>query len=80
MIAYAAGGALETIKDGETGVFFYRNSPDSLCEAVNKFLEIENDFDIKKIRDNALRFSKDIFKENISKFILEKYYEFKSKN
>ncbi|MHB1274340.1 MAG: glycosyltransferase [Candidatus Humimicrobiaceae bacterium] len=80
VIAYAAGGALETIKDGETGVFFYMNSPDSLREAVKKFLEIENNFDIKKIKNNALRFSKDIFKEKISKFILEKYYEFKSKN
>jgi glycosyltransferase involved in cell wall biosynthesis len=79
VIAYAAGGALETIKDGETGVFFYKSTPDSLDEAVKKFLIIEDSFDIKKIKNNAARFSKDIFKENISKFILEKYYEFKSK-
>lgn len=80
VIAYAAGGALETIKNEETGLFFYESNPDSLYEAIKKFIETESNYDVKKIKKNALRFSKDIFKEKISKFILEKYYEFKSKN
>ena len=36
-IAYAAGGALETIVDGETGAFFRDPHPRSLSEAIRAF-------------------------------------------
>jgi len=37
VIAFAEGGALETVVDGETGVFFAEQTADSLCAAIEKF-------------------------------------------
>ncbi len=36
-IAYAAGGALETVVDGLTGVFFQEQEPESLADAIVRF-------------------------------------------
>ncbi|MEO7994983.1 MAG: glycosyltransferase, partial [bacterium] len=37
VIAYGAGGALETVVDGETGLFFREQTVDSLTEALKRF-------------------------------------------
>ena len=80
VIAYAKGGSLETIIDGKTGVLFKENNPGSLLKAIEQFIEIEDSFDKKIIRDNALRFSAEIFKEKIKTFIDKKYSEHTNKN
>ena len=80
VIAYAKGGSLETIVDGKTGVLFKDNNPQSLLRAIEKFIKIEDSFNKKIIRDNALRFSSEIFKENIKNYIDKKYHEHISKN
>ena len=36
-IAYAAGGALETVVGGETGAFFYAPEPRALADAIRAF-------------------------------------------
>jgi len=36
VVAFAAGGALETIKDGVTGIFFTEHSVDALLEALRR--------------------------------------------
>jgi len=72
VIAYAEGGALETIKDGVTGLFFKENSKSSLVEVIKRFLKMENDFDSRKIAESASRFDTDIFKKNIIDFINKK--------
>jgi len=73
VIAFAQGGALETIINGQTGLFFKENSIECFIAAINKFLEIEKEFDSNIIRKNALRFDTEIFKKNITNFINEKY-------
>lgn len=80
VVAYAKGGSLETIIDGKTGVLFKENDPRSLLEAIEQFIEIEDRFDKKIIRENALRFSAEIFKEKIKTFIDKKYSEHTNKN
>jgi len=67
VIAYRAGGALETIIENKTGIFFDQQSPESLIEAVNKFNK--KDFDSKSIREHALRFDKEEFKRKFTEFI-----------
>lgn len=68
VIAYAKGGALETVIHGLTGVLFKEQSIDSLINAVEEFKKFK--FDSKIIRENALRFNnKSRFKEKISTFI-----------
>lgn len=79
VIAYADGGALETILDGITGLFFKENSKSAFIETVKRFLKIEDTLDRNKIRENALRFGTDIFKKRIIDFINHKYSDCKNK-
>lgn len=67
VIAFKAGGALETIKEVKTGVFFDRQDPVSLAEAIKNFNNFK--FDSKELQKQAQRFSKEVFKEKISNFI-----------
>lgn len=67
VIAYNRGGATETIKEGETGVFFDVQTADSIISAVEKYSKIE--FDPEKIRAHALKYSEDKFRENLKEYI-----------
>ena len=69
VIAYRGGGALESVKQGETGVFFNEQTVDSLVEAVKKFDPAK--FNSKVIRQHALKFDKEIFKKKIKDFVEE---------
>ncbi|MFZ2969762.1 MAG: glycosyltransferase [Minisyncoccia bacterium] len=75
VIAFGVGGALETVIEGETGMFFDKQTPDSIIETLKNFHP--ESFNPKKIRDHALRFDKNNFKEKIKGYIGEKYSEFK---
>lgn len=73
VIAYKAGGALETVIDGETGIFFEAQTTESLVQAIKRFrFEV---FDKQKLRDHALKFDKFEFKRKIERFVNEKYKE-----
>ena len=60
VIAFRAGGALETIMENETGIFFDEQSADSLIEAVNRFEKMQ--FDPLICRQQAKKFSPDNFR------------------
>jgi glycosyltransferase involved in cell wall biosynthesis len=70
VIAFGKGGALETVQEGKSGVFFYEQTVESLENAVVK--ATHTGFDPKNIRDRALQFSREIYKENMKRFIDEK--------
>ena len=53
-IAYRAGGALETIIEGTTGIFFDKQDVSSVAEAILKFEKM--DWDPQALRTHALRF------------------------
>jgi glycosyltransferase involved in cell wall biosynthesis len=76
VVAYRAGGALETIVDGETGVFFAEQTPDALMEALAT-LERQR-FDPDRIRRHAARFDASAFSERMTEFIERKWTEFRS--
>ncbi len=61
VIAYAAGGALETVIDGETGLFFNKQSAESLNSAIDKFENMREVFDTDKIRSHTNIFSQQRF-------------------
>ncbi len=63
VIAYKAGGALETVIDNQTGIFFEEQNMESLVEAIKKLDEIK--IDPEKCRENAERFSKEKFINNL---------------
>ena len=59
VIAFAGGGALETIVPGETGILYEEQTADSLIEAVQRSKAMSWSTD--RIRANALRFSRTTF-------------------
>ena len=68
VIAFGKGGALETIENGRTGIFFDTQTSESIIEAVNKF-ESSNDFDPYYIRRNAERFSPERFRNEFQAIV-----------
>jgi glycosyltransferase involved in cell wall biosynthesis len=70
VVAQARGGATETVRDGETGVFFEEPSIASLSRAVDKVSLLR--FNKKDLRNWALGFSRENFKSSIKNFIENK--------
>ena len=69
VIAFKAGGALDIVVEGKTGVYFNKQNRKSLKKAINKFETMK--FDDGVIKNNAKRFSKERFKEEFSKVVKE---------
>lgn len=71
VIAFGAGGALETVigyeQDPEhaTGLFFETQTPESLAQAVQKFDEISDKIKYKNCRINAEKFSPEAFQSQL---------------
>jgi glycosyltransferase involved in cell wall biosynthesis len=73
VIAYKAGGALETINDEKTksptGIFFDEQTPQSIIQAVNYFLENKSLIKPEDCRQNAELFSVNNFRNNFTEVI-----------
>ena len=67
VIAFAKGGALETVRHGETGLLYKDDSIEGLLDAVRQF-EMET-FDPEACRKNALRFGRDRFEKELATII-----------
>lgn len=70
IIAYKAGGSLDTVKENISGVFFDKQSVDSLKDAILDFERRR--FSQERIVTQAQQFSREHFKENIE-ILLDKY-------
>lgn len=73
VIAFAKGGTLETVVENETGVFFEEQSTRKLKEAIYTFEKTE--FNPKKIREHAIKFSKQRFENQMKDFVESKFKE-----
>jgi glycosyltransferase involved in cell wall biosynthesis len=67
VIAYGAGGALETVVPGVTGDFFTKQTPDALAETVSRFNP--RLYDPSAIRRHAEGFDTEVFKRKIAEFV-----------
>ncbi len=74
VIAYGAGGALDSVIDGETGVLFEEQTAESLIEAIQRFNTLKLDRDV--VRCHAEKFSTEAFKQKLTAFIQAKYADF----
>lgn len=70
VIAYAGGGALETVAEGVTGAFFKEQTAESLAEALSSF--DADSFDSAAIRRYARGFDRESFKTKLQAFVDEK--------
>ncbi|HSL30401.1 MAG TPA: glycosyltransferase [Anaerolineales bacterium] len=68
VIAYRGGGALETVIDGVTGIFFSEQTPASLIAAVERFQDVEQSFRSEDLIANAERFCKPRFTKSFQEF------------
>lgn len=71
VIAFKGGGALETVKEGETGTFFFPQTKEALIEKVKEF--DRSRFNPEVLRKHALEFDKEVFKQKIKNFVMEKH-------
>lgn len=65
VVAYAAGGALDTIRDGETGVFFQEPTANALADAVKRLAA--QTFDASVIQQHARQFDVAVFQEQMAR-------------
>lgn len=77
VIAYGSGGALEYVKEGETGVLFAHQTVADLAEAVRRFEGMR--FDEAKIRDCARQFDTNVFQRQIREFVDARWAEFEAR-
>lgn len=69
VIAFGRGGALETVVDGQTGVFFAEQTVDSLAGAMSRLEKESDQFVPAKIREHAMKFDRAVFKQRMTEFI-----------
>lgn len=76
VIAYGKGGALETVVDGTTGLFFKQQTTLCLIEAIQEFLKNEDSFDPLIIRKNAEKFPRSRFEAEFKAFVDDAWEKF----
>ncbi len=64
VIAYGVGGAVETVRDGRTGVLFEEQSAGSLARAIERFEALA--LDAGDARENARGFGRERFREEMT--------------
>lgn len=73
VIALGKGGALESVIENQTGVFFHYQTAEALAEAVNAFEKMS--LSSSACRQNAEQFRPEIFRKKIKNFLCRKLPE-----
>ena len=69
VIAYGKGGVTETVIQNKTGVYFNKQSPESIVEAVSFFENNSEKYDHVEIAKHAAMFSTQRFKTDIFNYL-----------
>jgi glycosyltransferase involved in cell wall biosynthesis len=69
VIAFGSGGVMESVKSEITGVFFPRQTADSVARAIQDFERIEHHFDPQVIQKHARGFDTSIFVQKMDAYI-----------
>lgn len=77
VLAYGVGGAIETVVEGCSGLFFPRQTAASIVEAVRQFELREDQFSAPQIRANALRFSPQRFRQELAELVEQRGARFR---
>lgn len=71
VIAYGRGGALDTVRDGESGILFKEQTVASLIQAVQQFEKDGVSWSAHQIKVNSEQFSVKSFKSKLKSYIKE---------
>jgi glycosyltransferase involved in cell wall biosynthesis len=69
VLAFGKGAARETVVDGVTGLFFWTQTPQAICEAVQMYESMEHKFDPERVRSHAKGFSTEVFKKKFRAYV-----------
>lgn len=69
VLAYRRGGAVETVVENQTGMFFNEQTAESLMDVIGRFESRLDSFDPAVIRQHAQGWTREIFKERLQSFI-----------
>jgi glycosyltransferase involved in cell wall biosynthesis len=70
VIAFREGGVLDTLKENVTGLFFDKQTPESLIEAMDNFERNQVTFTVREMfNDHVQQFSKTAFIERIRRIL-----------
>ena len=72
VIALGRGGVRDTVIDGETGVYFNEQTPESVVDAVRRFEARPEPWDHDAIRERAEQFSVERFRARITRFVADR--------
>lgn len=79
VIAYKEGGALETVKEGITGLFFKEQSAAGIMAAVHEFERNYRDYSPERIREHAKKFSLTSFKSKFLDYVEDMWRQHEKK-
>jgi len=69
VLAFGRGGALETVVEGETGLFFEEQATGSLIEGIQQIERRYSDFQIEHLVHNAQKYNKERFLAEFARFV-----------
>lgn len=69
VVAFKAGGILETMQEGISGEFFEAQKPEILADGIRRFMQKEKNYDREEIKKLAKKFSKERFKKEMEEYI-----------
>jgi glycosyltransferase involved in cell wall biosynthesis len=67
VVAFAAGGSLDSVRDGETGVLFAEPTPEALAAALDRLERLV--FEPARLRATAQRFDRTTFERRFGAFV-----------
>ncbi len=73
VIALGRGGALESVVDGVTGLFYAEQTPESVAAAVRRFEANQANFEPEVIRQHSEKFSEERFRREFLQLLEEEY-------
>lgn len=71
VLAYGEGGALETVVDGETGLFFHPQTVQGMVACIERFESCGVSRTREEIRERGLSFSRDRFEREMRDYLQE---------
>lgn len=75
VLAYGKGGALETVQDGKTGLYFHEQTADDLARCIERFERDGVSFSRQQIHEYSKNFSDEVFKERLMAFLNRALFE-----
>jgi glycosyltransferase involved in cell wall biosynthesis len=75
VICYGKGGVLDSVVNGETGVYFYHQSPESIVDGIRRFESLNPPLSAGAIHAQAKRFGAERFRKQFARYLSARWRE-----